>query len=281
MKVWIETDCGYPDGFAGGLISRDYPQLGMQGIIGDAHCTVAAGQTLDIPLPIDTLGIVANPRSEAAAPAADATAPTVKQFPLPADGNFKYTVPRGGAGELTVQLPNADVRYNLAVGEPFSIPVPPGTKGIFLTEGGGRGRGGRGGGDAPEGTVVPLPADGHLKWAAPSGTGTWELTFIRHAYRSSPTRNDNGEDGGATKDSLYTLIDYLDPVATATFIKAHPRNLRKSCRRRVRQNRAGLPGRRNRLHGRYPLDTQTARNVSKSKRLRLQTLHPPDLRRRE
>jgi len=25
MKVWIETDCGYPDGFAGGMISRDYP----------------------------------------------------------------------------------------------------------------------------------------------------------------------------------------------------------------------------------------------------------------
>ena len=65
MKVWIETDCGYPDGFAGGLISRDYPQLGMQGIIADAHCTVAAGQTLDIPLPVDTLGIVANPRAEA------------------------------------------------------------------------------------------------------------------------------------------------------------------------------------------------------------------------
>jgi hypothetical protein len=51
MKVWIEGDCGYPDGFAGGLISRDYPRLGMQGIVPDAHCTVAAGQTLDIPLP--------------------------------------------------------------------------------------------------------------------------------------------------------------------------------------------------------------------------------------
>jgi hypothetical protein len=221
MKVWIETDCGYPDGFAGGMISRDYPQLGMQGIIADAHCTVAAGETLDIPLPVDTLGILAYPRPETAAPAADAPAPTNKPMPLPADGNFKYAVPRGGAGELTVQLPNADVRYNVAVGEPFSIPVPPGTKGIFLaaSAGGGRGRGGRGGGGAPEGTVVPLPADGHLKWAAPAGTGSWELAFIRHAYRTSPTRNDNGEDGGATKDTLYTLIDYLDPVATRTFIK--------------------------------------------------------------
>ena len=65
MKVWIETDCGYPDGFAGGLISKNYPQLGMQGIVSDAHCTVAAGQTLDIPLPVDTLGILAAPRPEA------------------------------------------------------------------------------------------------------------------------------------------------------------------------------------------------------------------------
>jgi hypothetical protein len=217
MKVWIEGDCGYPDGFAGGLISRDYPQLGMQGIVSDAHCTVAAGQTLDIPLPVDTLGIVAYLRPEAAAPAADTPAPAVRQFPLPADGIFKYQVPRGGGGQLTVQLPNADVRYSLSVGEPFTIPVPPGTKGIFL--GGGGGRGGRGGGGAQEGTVVPLPADGQLKWTAPAGTGSWELTFIRHAYRSSPTRNDNGDDGGATKDSLYTLIDYLDPVATETYLK--------------------------------------------------------------
>ena len=65
MKVWIEGDCGYPDGFAGGLISKDYPQLGMQGIIPDAHCTVAAGQTLDIPLPADTLGILASLRGGA------------------------------------------------------------------------------------------------------------------------------------------------------------------------------------------------------------------------
>ena len=141
MKVWIEGDCGYPDGFAGGLISQDYPQLGMQGIVADAHCTVAAGQTLDIPLPPDTLGIVARPRPVAVAPPADAPAPTGKPFPLPADGNFKYSVPRGGAGELTVQLPNADVRYNLTVGEPFAIQLPPDTKGIMLVASGGTARG--------------------------------------------------------------------------------------------------------------------------------------------
>ncbi len=234
MKVWIEGDCGYPDGFAGGFISEQYPQLGMQGIVSDARVTVAAGQTLDIPLPSDTLGIVANPRPAAAAPAeapaAEAPAPAVKQFPLPTDGVFKYSVPRGGGGELTVQLPNAEVRYSLTTGEPFSLQVPPDTKSIFLKgggAGGARGRGGRGGGGggadaggaAPASTVVPLPADGHLKWTAPAGTGAWELTFIRHAYRTSPTRNDNGIDGGATKDSLYTLIDFLDPAATDTYLK--------------------------------------------------------------
>ena len=67
--------------------------------------------------------------------------------------------------------------------------------------------------------MVPLPADGHLKWTAPAGTEPWEVTFIRHAYRTSPTRNDNGEDGGVTKDTLYSLIDYLDPEATDTYLK--------------------------------------------------------------
>ena len=104
------------------------------------------------------------------------------------------------------------MRYNLEVGEPFSIQLPPDTKSIVLFA---RGRGERGGGgeeeNLPASTVVPLPADGHLKWTAPAGTGSWEITFIRHAYRTSPTRNDNGEDGGVTKDTLYSLIDYLDP----------------------------------------------------------------------
>ena len=228
MKVWIEGDCGYPDGFAGGLISQKYPELGMQGIVSDARCTVAAGQTLDIPLPVDTLGIVANPRPGAAAPAADAPAPAGKAFSVPADGNFRYTVPRGGAGEIVVQLSNAEVRYTVTTGEPFAIRVPADTKSIVLRSGGGggagaRGRGGRGGAapgeEPPASTIVPLPADGQLKWTAPAGPGSWEVTFIRHAYRTSPTRNDNGVDNGATKDSLYSLIDYLDPRATQTYLK--------------------------------------------------------------
>jgi hypothetical protein len=218
MKVWIEGDAGYPDGFAGGMISRDYPRLGMQGIVADAHTTVAGSQTLNIRLPPDTLGIVANQRAEAAATGAEAPAPTGTAVPLPADGMFKWTA--RGSSEVIIQGPGADVRYSVVAGQTLTIPLQSGTRGILVnSSGGGRGRGGRGGGGGGQpGTVLPLPADGQLKWSAP-GTGTWELTFVRHVYRSSPTRFVNREDNTNDKDSLYSLIDYLDPEATRTYLK--------------------------------------------------------------
>ena len=85
LRMWIDGDDGYPDGFAGGMISRDYPQLGMQGIVADAHYTVAGGQTLSMPLPADTLGIVASSRADVFAvlkkfsPKPSATDPATKQ----------------------------------------------------------------------------------------------------------------------------------------------------------------------------------------------------------
>jgi hypothetical protein len=133
IKVWIEGDAGYPDGFAGGMISKDYPQLGMQGIVADAHYSVAAGQTLSIPVPPDTLGILAFTRA------------------------LRKCVP------------------------------------------------------------LPIPADGRLTWTAPD-PGMSEVVFVRHVYRSSPTRYTNRADGTADKDSLYSEIDYLDPNATRTYL---------------------------------------------------------------
>src|SRR5665213_783785 len=82
MKVWIEGDAGYPDGFAGGIISKDYPELGMQGIFADARYWVAAGQTLRIPVPPDTLGILTYNRLLGS---------TV--LPIPADGQLQWTAP--------------------------------------------------------------------------------------------------------------------------------------------------------------------------------------------
>jgi len=143
MKVWIEGDAGYPDGFAGGMISRDYPNLGMQGIVADARYSVAAGQTLKMPLPPNTLGIFVNQRESSRA---GTTAP------------------------------------------------------------------------ARPSTVLPLPADEQFQWTAPN-LGMWEVTFVRHVYRSSPTRFVNREDGTNEKDSKYSLIDYLDPEATRTYMK--------------------------------------------------------------
>jgi len=261
MKVWIETDDGYPDGFAGGMISRDYPQLGMQGIVNDARYTVEGGQTLTIPLPPDTLGILANPRAAApgagaaapfvmpalvpvAAPAAGATggrgtaggaragrgaaapAPASQTIPVPADGKFKWTAPTGGMSnglwDVTFQGSAGEAQYMVACGQTLTIPLPPNTKTIQANtraRGGPGGPGGRGGpAAAPASTIIPVPADGQFKWTAPAN-GAWEVTFVRHVYRSSPTRYANRADGTRDKDSLYSLIDYLDPEATATFIK--------------------------------------------------------------
>ena len=265
MKMWIDGDDGYPDGLAGGLISKLYPQLGMQGIVPDAHFTVAGGQTLDIPMPVDTLGIVANlrgvpgaaadrgsapargsaPRGSGAgrgargsgargagsggrgpAPVAAAPAVTSADIPLPADGQIKWVAPSndtpgGGMWDVAFLGSDGDAHYQVAAGATLTIPLPQGTKSIHgnvLA----RGAPGGGGGAAPqESRVLPVPTDGHFKWTAPAG-GTWDLIFVRHVYRSSPTRFGQREDGTRDKDSLYTLIDYLDPEATATYLKLVP-----------------------------------------------------------
>ena len=271
MKMWIDGDDGYPDGFAGGLISERYPQLGMQGIIADAHYTVTGGQTLTMPLPVDTLGIYASPRAAAAppasapapafgpamgsnlipvaAPAAGARGaapgarggagargpqanmlppPAAREVPLPADGNFKWLAPSGAQWEVTFQGSDGEARYSVAAGQTLAIPLPPNTKVIQANprtggRGGppGAGRGGPGAGPAPAPTIIPLPANGQFKWTAPAN-GTWEVTFVRHLYRSSPTRAGQRADGTREKDSLLSLIDYLDPEATAAYIKLVP-----------------------------------------------------------
>jgi hypothetical protein len=134
MKVWLENEAGYPDGMAGGLISKEHPELGMQALVADARYSVAAGQTLKIPVPPDTVGILGYTR------ATNTTA------------------------------------------------------------------------------VLPIPAQGDLQWTAPN-PGMSEVVFVRHVFRSSPTRFTNREDGTANKDSLYALIDYLNPDATRTYMK--------------------------------------------------------------
>ena len=87
MKMWIQDECDYPSGFAGGLVSERYPELTMQALDADIHISVMPGQTLTIPVPADTLcalAVFANP-------------PTVLVVPI-APGEFKWRAPAPPAG---------------------------------------------------------------------------------------------------------------------------------------------------------------------------------------
>jgi hypothetical protein len=141
MKLWIQDEYDYPSGFAGGKISQQYPELTMQGIDADVRIRVMAGQTVTLPTPPDTLGIlIVDPVTEA-------------------------------------------------------------------------------------GEVLPIHGN-QIKWTAPSWppgatwpNRPWELLVVRHIFRSSPTRMSARADGTNAKDSLYSLIDYLNPDATRAFLK--------------------------------------------------------------
>ncbi|HWA10537.1 MAG TPA: glycosyl hydrolase [Opitutaceae bacterium] len=247
MKMWIDGDDGYPDGFAGGMVSKLHPELGMQAIVADAHYTVAAGQTLTIPVPANTLGAFANvqppqvppqPRTAAPAPAPGlapngqrrpgqpmfASIPPDHEVAVPTDGQFKWIGSPGGNWDVIFEGSVGEARYNVTSGQTLAIPLPEGTKHIqaqlhVQAPGGGR-RGGAA--PAPTTTLLALPASGPLTWTAPAGSGPWEVTFVRHIYRSSPTRFGQREDGTRDKDSFYSLIDYLDPEATALYIQLVP-----------------------------------------------------------
>lgn len=68
-----------------------------------------------------------------------------------------------------------------------------------------------------DGTVVSIDvSSGKLDWTAPAGN--WTIQFVRHEYRTSPTRSVNNPSRGA-KDTSETLEDYLNPEATAKFIE--------------------------------------------------------------
>jgi hypothetical protein len=82
MRFWIQDESNYPSGFAGGYIQDRYPQLGMQVMTADISVRVVTGQTLDMPVPPDTLAIWAAENNG-----------TVVPIPIPADGKLKYQAP--------------------------------------------------------------------------------------------------------------------------------------------------------------------------------------------
>jgi len=91
MRLWIQDESDYPSGFAGGNISRQYPQLAMQGIVADIRVHVVPGQTLTMPAPSDTLAIFATKTST------NQQIEGVIPIPVPPDGQLKWTVPAQGS----------------------------------------------------------------------------------------------------------------------------------------------------------------------------------------
>ena len=91
MRLWIQDESDYPSGFAGGNISRQYPQLAMQGIVADIRVHVVPGQTLTMPAPPDTLAVFATKTST------DDKIQGVIPVPVPPDGQLKWTVPAQGS----------------------------------------------------------------------------------------------------------------------------------------------------------------------------------------
>jgi hypothetical protein len=83
MKLWLQDECDYPSGMAGGLINTQYPQLRMQAIVADIRVSVAAGQTLTMPLPPGTLGAFSLKGSDQ----------STAVIPLPASGDFEWIAP--------------------------------------------------------------------------------------------------------------------------------------------------------------------------------------------
>jgi hypothetical protein len=91
MKIWLQDESDYPSGFAGGKISQLYPQLGQQAIVPDIRVRVQSGQTLKLPMPPDTLGIMALETNYQ-----DHQLHKAVPIPLPANGQFQWTVPNEG-----------------------------------------------------------------------------------------------------------------------------------------------------------------------------------------
>jgi len=107
MRIWLQDESDYPSGFAGGNISRLYPQLGMQGIVADIRVRVSPGETLQMPVPQDTLAIMALKSSPpqggrgggggGAGAGAEGEVQNVIPIPIPANFQLKWIVPAEGS----------------------------------------------------------------------------------------------------------------------------------------------------------------------------------------
>ena len=260
----------------------------MQGIVTDARCTVAAGQSLDIPLPPDTLGIVASPRPAArlgrqppgVAPAAAPAAGEPCRCRRMATSNTPC--PGGGGGELTVQLPNADVRYTPDGGRAVRAQMPANTKGLLYRTGGGADRAAAGGAARARPrrrTPSSHPGGRAIKWTAPAGGGPGRCPSSGTRIAARPPATSRGGQR-RTKDTLYTLIDYLNPEATDTYLKLIYGEYEKVMGDEFGKTIMGFRADETDYTGVSPWTPKLLETVQGDEGLRFPNLHSPDLRRR-
>ncbi len=102
----------------------------------------------------------------------------------------------------------------------------------------------------------------------------WEVVFVRHIYVSSPTRNFNREDGTRAKDSLYSLIDYLDPEATRAFLKITHETYRQAVGDQFGKIVLGFFGDEPDYSGFIPWTPRLLEEFQRTERLRSGALHP-------
>jgi hypothetical protein len=102
MRLWIQDESDYPSGFAGGIISERYPQLGMQALLADITVRVYPGETLELPVSATTIAIWATETEE------NGAIKQVVPVPVPANGQLKWITPAEGT------TPN-EPRYNWQV----------------------------------------------------------------------------------------------------------------------------------------------------------------------
>jgi len=119
MRLWIQDESDYPSGFAGGNISRQYPQLGMQGIVADIRVHVVPGQTLTMPAPPDTLAIFATKTGQ------DQQIQGVINVPAPADEELQSRGrnPRQGYPLFAHRLPRSGSHTSLPEDHPRDLPA--------------------------------------------------------------------------------------------------------------------------------------------------------------
>lgn len=116
-----------------------------------------------------------------------------------AGGKFSSEFPN-----LRMQALTAFSRTPLPAGELFEQTVPSDTVAVDAV-------------NAADGHSVMIPVEnGAVHWRAPEGS--WTVYVVGHTFRTSPTRSDTNPK--RVKDGSQSLEDYLDPAATAQFLRS-------------------------------------------------------------